>query len=273
MSRLVLRCCLLLGYGLLFAPIAVIVLFSFNDPAGRFNLVWRQPTAANWLDPLSDPGLTGAFITSLLLALAASAVATVLGSLMAYALVRYRCRGERVVNLLLVLLLTTPEVVMGVSLLNLFVQLGVQRGLGTLLVSHSLFCLSFVALTVKARLGGIDWNLEDAAMDLGARPGRVFRLITLPRILPGVLAAALLSFSLSLDDVIVSSFTAGEAVTFPLYIAGAFQREISPQIHVLATVVLVASVAMLAAGSLRQLGVSSRFRAPASSARGSGSSG
>jgi spermidine/putrescine transport system permease protein len=268
MSRLVLRCSLLLGYGLLFTPIAVIVLFSFNDPGGRFNLIWRQPTAANWLEPFSNPGLTGAFLTSLLLALAASAVATVLGSLMAYALVRYRCRGDRFVNLLLVLLLTTPEVVMGVSLLNLFVQLGVQRGLGTLLLSHSLFCLSFVALTVKARLGGIDWNLEDAAMDLGARPARVFRLITLPRILPGVLAAALLSFSLSLDDVIVSSFTSGEAVTFPLYIAGAFQREISPQIHVLATVVLVASVAMLAAEPLRRLAVSSRPAAPASSARG-----
>jgi spermidine/putrescine transport system permease protein len=138
--------------------------------------------------------------------------------------------------------------VLATSLLNLFVQQSIPRGFGTLVLSHSLFCLSYAALTLKARLAGFDWNLEAAAMDLGARPLAAFRRVTLPLLAPGLLAAFLLSFSLSLDDYVISSFTAGETITFPLYIAGAFQREISPQIHVLATLVLIGSVALLAVG-------------------------
>lgn len=240
-----------LSLALLYAPVAVTVLFSFNAPRGRFNLQWQGFTLTNWLQPLRDAALSRAFGTSLLLALAAALIATLLGGLMALALSRFRLRGRRGLELLLVMPLTNPEIVLAASLLSLFAAAGVPRGALTLLLSHSLFCLSYAALTVKARLAGFDWQLEEAALDLGARPLAAFRRVTLPLLAPGLLAAALLSFSLSFDDVVISSFTAGDLVTLPLFIAGAFQREISPQIQVLTTLVLLVSAVLLALG-LRQ---------------------
>lgn len=237
-----------LTYALLYAPIAVTVLFSFNAPRGRFNLRWQGFTVENWLHPLRDAALSQAFLTSLLVALAAALIATVLGGLMALALGRFRLRGRGWIEGLLVLPLTNPEIVLAASLLNLFAAAGLRRGAATLLLSHSLFCLSYAALTVKARLAGLDRQLEEAAQDLGARPLAAFRRVTLPLLAPGLLAATLLSFSLSFDDIVVSSFTAGELVTLPLYIAGAFQREISPQIQVLSTLVLLVSAILLALG-------------------------
>jgi len=237
-----------LTYALLYAPIAVTVLFSFNAPRGRFNLLWQGFTLENWRHPLQDAALSQAFLNSLLVALAAALVATVLGGLMALALGRFRLRGRGWIEALLVLPLTNPEIVLAASLLNLFAAAGLQRGAATLVLSHSLFCLSYAALTVKARLGGLDRQLEEAAQDLGARPLAAFRRVTLPLLAPGLLAAALLSFSLSFDDFVVSSFTAGDLVTLPLYIAGAFQREISPQIQVLSTLVLLVSASLLALG-------------------------
>jgi spermidine/putrescine transport system permease protein len=233
-------------YAVLYAPIVVIVVFSFNAPRGRFNLIWQGFSLDNWLRPFSDTALSQAFLTSLGLALLAALLATLMGLLMALALTRYRLRGRGAVELLLVLPLTSPEIVLATSLLNLFVQQNIPRGFGTLLLSHSLFCLSYAALTLKARLSGMDGGLEAAAMDLGASPLSAFGRVTLPLLMPGLMGASLLSFSLSLDDYIISVFTAGSTVTFPLYIAAAFQREISPQIHVLATLVLVSSVALLA---------------------------
>ena len=209
-----------LTYALLYAPIAVTVLFSFNAPRGRFNLQWQGFTLENWRHPLRDAALSQAFLNSLLLALAAALIATALGGLMALALGRFRLRGHGWIGALLVLPLPNPEIVLAASLLNLFAAAGLQRGGLTLLLSHSLFCLSYAALTVKARLAGLDRQLEEAAMDLGARPLAAFRRVTLPLLAPGLLAAALLSFSLSFDDFVVSSFTAGELVTLPLYIAG-----------------------------------------------------
>jgi spermidine/putrescine transport system permease protein len=243
-----------LTYALLYAPIAVTVLFSFNAPRGRFNLLWQGFTLANWRHPLQDAALSQAFLTSLVIALAAALVATVLGGLMALALGRFRLRGRGWIEALLVLPLTNPEIVLAASLLNLFASAGLQRGAFTLLLSHSLFCLSYAALTVKARLAGLDRQLEEAAQDLGAGPLEAFRRVTLPLLAPGLLAAALLSFSLSFDDFVVSSFTAGELVTLPLYIAGAFQREISPQIQVLSTLVLLASASLLALGLREERG-------------------
>lgn len=241
-----------LTFALLYAPIAVTVLFSFNEPLGRFNLLWQGFTLENWRHPLRDAALSQAFLTSLLVAVAAALIATVLGGLMALALGRFRLRGRGWIEALLVLPLTNPEIVLAASLLNLFASAGLQRGALTLLLSHSLFCLSYAALTVKARLAGLDRQLEEAAMDLGARPLAAFRRVTLPLLAPGLLAAALLSFSLSFDDYVVSSFTAGDLVTLPLYIAGAFQREISPQIQVLSTLVLVVSAGLLALGLRRR---------------------
>ncbi|MFZ0407915.1 MAG: ABC transporter permease [Cyanobium sp.] len=241
-----------LAYGLLYAPVVVTVLFSFNAPRGRFNLVWQGFTLANWRQPLRDPALTDAFLTSLGLALAAALLAVVLGGLMALALERARFRGSRSIELLLALPLTNPEIVLATALLNLFVGIDLPRGPLTLLLSHSLFCLSYAALTLKARLAGFDPTLELAAQDLGAPPLQAFRRVTLPLLLPGLLAASLLCFSLSFDDYVVSSFTAGETVTLPLYLAGALQREISPQIQVLSTLVLLVSGGLLLLASPRQ---------------------
>ena len=237
-----------LTFALLYAPIAVTVLFSFNAPRSRFNLIWQGFTLDNWVHPLRDAALTQAFLASLSIAVAAALIATLLGGLMALALGRFRPRGHGWVEALLVLPLTNPEIVLAASLLNLFASAGLQRGALTLLLSHSLFCLSYAALTVKARLAGLDRQLEEAAQDLGARPLEAFRRVTLPLLAPGLLAAALLSFSLSFDDFVVSSFTAGDLVTLPLYIAGAFQREIAPQIQVLSTLVLLVSAGLLAVG-------------------------
>ncbi len=236
----------------LFMPIITIVLFSFNDPNGKFNLQWEGFTLANWTDPFANGQLTSAMRYSLKIAFVASFVATIFGGLIALALSRYRFKGGAIVNFLLVLPLTTPEVVLGASLLNFFVDRGAERGQTTIILSHILFCVSFVAMTVKARVRGFDWSLEDAAMDLGAPPLRVFARVTLPLIVPGILAAALLSFALSIDDYIITTMVrdVGGRPTFPLYIAGAFQREVSPQINVLATMVLVISVVLMASGSI-----------------------
>ena len=241
-----------LAYGVLFAPIVVIVVFGFNAPLGRFNLIWQGFTLENWRHPLRDQALTDAFLTSLGLSLAAALLAVLLGGLMALALSRARMRGGRSIELLLALPLTNPEIVMATALLNLFVGIDLPRGPLTLVLSHSLFCLSYAALTLKARLTGFDPTLELAAQDLGATPLAAFRRVTLPLLVPGLLAATLLCFSLSFDDYVISSFTAGETVTLPLYLAGAFQREISPQIQVLSTLVLLVSVAGLLLTSPRK---------------------
>jgi spermidine/putrescine transport system permease protein len=238
------------GFAYLFTPIVVIVVFSFNKPRGKFNLLWQEFTLDNWADPFAKEALTDAMVLSLEVAAVAAGAATVLGTLVALALVRYRFTGSRLVNLLLLLPLTTPEIVLGSSLLTLFIDRGVQRGFWTIVIAHVLFCTSFVALTVKARLRGFDWTLEDAAMDLGAGPWRTFSRITLPLIVPGIIAAALLSFALSIDDFIVTFFNAGAEVTFPLQVFGASRAELSPQIHVLATMVLLVSVAVMGLGVL-----------------------
>jgi len=237
----------------LFLPIITIVAFSFNDPTSKFNLEWKGFTLDNWADPFAKGQLLDAMLYSLWIALWAAVVATIIGGFVALALSRYRFRGGAFVNLFLVLPLTTPEVVLGASLLNFFVFADtplLERGFRTILISHILFCVSFVSMTVKARVRGFDWTLEDAAMDLGAPPLRVFYKVTFPLIIPGILAAALLSFALSIDDYIITTMVSpvGGEPTFPLYIAGAFQREISPQINVLATMVLLVSVTLMAAG-------------------------
>lgn len=238
-----------LGFVYLFVPIAVIVAFSFNKPKGKFNIIWQEFTLDNWASPLSNEALTDAMVLSLKIALISAAVATVLGGLVAIALVRYRFKGGALVNLFLVLPLTTPEIVLGASLAALFIDRGVERGFATILIAHIMFCTSFVALTVKARIRGFDWTLEDAAMDLGANPYRVFAKVTLPLIVPGLIAAALLSFALSIDDFIITFFNAGSEETFPLRIYGASRVEISPQINVLATAVLLISVAIMLVGA------------------------
>ena len=244
----------------LFLPVLVIVAFSFNQPSGKFNAVWEGFTLDNWLHPtpaLNASPLVAALLLSLRIALIASAVATVLGTFMAISIVRYRFRASGFVNFLVVLPLTTPEIVLGASLLTLFLEphLALANrqfalGFGTILIAHIMFCLSYVALTVKARIRGFDWTLEDAAMDLGAPPTRTFLRVTLPLILPGILAAFLLSFALSIDDFIITYFVSGPStVTFPVRIFGQSRVGTPPQINVLASMILFGSVGVMVLGS------------------------
>lgn len=229
----------------LFAPILVILVFSFNKPLGKFNIVWQGFTLENWASPFSDQALTDALFVSLRVALISSVIAAVLGTMIALSLSRYRFKGSGAVNLFLVLPLTSPEVVLGSSLATLFLSRGVDFGYTTVIIAHVMFQISFVAVTVRARIRGFDWTLEQAAMDLGASPQRAFWRITFPLILPGILAAWLLSFALSIDDFIITFFNAGSLVTFPLQIFGASRVAIPPQINVLASMLLFLSIALM----------------------------
>lgn len=231
----------------LFLPIFVIVLYSFNRPEGRFNFVWKSFSLDAWRHPFAYPQLVEALVLSLRVAAVATAVATVLGTMIALALCRYRFRGSRAVGLLLVLPLTTPEVVLGSSLLSLFLAVSAAMGFTTIVIAHVMFSVSYVALTVRARLKGFDWTLEEAALDLGATPWRAFTRVTLPLIAPGIVAASMLTFALSLDDFIITLFNSGSAVTYPLYVYGARRAAFPPQINVLATTILVLSLALLGA--------------------------
>ena len=236
----------------LFMPIAWIVWFSFNKPKGRYNLVWQTFTLDNWHwnNLFDNRELTDAFVESLKIAAISTTIATALGSLIAIALSRYRFKGSGGLNLFLVLPLTTPEIVLGSSLATLFLDSDVDRGFRTVVIAHVMFQVSFVAMTVRARVRGFDWTLEQAAQDLGATPLRTFWKITFPLILPGILAAALLSFALSIDDYIITLFNAGSLQTFPLYVAGSFRVQFPAQANVLATMILVASVSLMVLGVL-----------------------
>ena len=234
----------------LFLPIFVIILFSFNKPVGKFNYSWQGFTLDNWADPFKYPPLTEALKLSLNVAAVSTAIAVVLGTLVAIALVRQRWRGRRAVETFLILPLTAPEVVMGAALLTLFLDFNWPAGYATILIAHIAFEVSFIAMTVRARVRGFDWTLEDASLDLGAGPARTFFKITLPLILPGIVAAAMLSFALSLDDFIITYFVSGSTVTYPLYVNAAVKAAVPPQINVLATAILVISLILLAAGTL-----------------------
>ncbi len=223
-------------------PIALIVVFSFNDPAGKFNFTWQGFTLSHWAHPFVISELTDALLLSLRLAVLATAISTALGTLIALALVRYDFFGRRAANYLIVIPTATPEVVLGASLLSMFLIYGLQLGFSTLLIAHVMFCISFVVIVVRSRLIGFDRSLEEAAQDLGADPITTFRKITLPLIWPGIIAGALLAFALSIDDFVVSNFTAGTEVTFPLYIFGAAQRGIPVQVYIIATMLFSITV-------------------------------
>lgn len=234
----------------IFLPIFVIVAFSFNHPAGKFNYTWQGFTLDNWAHPFKYPALTQAMKMSLSVAALSTLIALLLGTLLAIALVRQRFRGNKAVETFLVLPLTAPEVVMGASLLTLFLDLGWATGFGTILIAHVAFEISFIAMTVRARVRGFDWTLEDASMDLGASPTRTFFKVTLPLIVPGIVAAGMLSFALSLDDFIITYFVSGSTVTYPLFVNAAVKAAVPPQINVIATAILVISLIVIGAGTL-----------------------
>ena len=237
----------------MFVPIGYIFALSFNQPTGRSATGELEGfTWTNWTTICEPDGLCESLQLSLAVSATATVLATVLGTLMAFALVRHSFRGRSASNLLIFLPMATPEVVMGSSLLAMFVSVGFDSLLGfvTVVIAHVLFCLSFVVVTVKARLSGLDFRLEQAAMDLYATEWQTFRLVTLPLALPGIVAAALLSFSLSFDDFIVTNFTAGQSVTFPLYVYGSKLKDFPAQLFVVGSLMFLVSLAIVVVGEL-----------------------
>ena len=226
-------------------PILVIIVFSFNDPVGKYNFIWEGFTLDHWADPFAITELTDAMVLSIELAALSTLVSTALGTLIAMALVRYEFFGRRASNFLIVIPMATPEVVIGAALLSMFLLYGVSPGFNTLFIAHVMFQISFVVVVVRSRLIGFDRSLEEAAADLGATPLQTFRHVTLPLLAPGVMAAGLLAFALSIDDFVISNFNSGTTVTFPLYIFGASQRGIPVEVNVLATMLFAVTVAAM----------------------------
>jgi spermidine/putrescine transport system permease protein len=230
-------------------PIAVIAVFSFAAAPPRDRLVFAINdgfTLDYWETAFSIPELNDAMLISLELAALATLASTAIGTLMAIALVRHRFFGRRAANLLIVLPMATPEIVIGASLLSMFLIYSVPLGFTSLLIAHIMFSISFVVVVVRSRLIGFDRNIEDAAADLGATPVETFRYVTLPLLAPGILAAALLAFALSVDDFIISDFNKGTLETFPLYVFGVHLRGIPVQVNVLATMLFIVTLLAIA---------------------------
>jgi spermidine/putrescine transport system permease protein len=234
----------------LMAPVFVMALFSFNDPAGKSNFVWQGFSLEAWQNIFGVAGLQSAVTLSIIIALASTIVATALGTLIALALVRHDFPGRSATNLFIFLPMATPEIVLGASLLTLFVAIAAPPFFPlsaiTILIAHIMFNISFVVVTVRARLAGFPTHLEEAAMDLGANEITTFRKVTFPLILPGVLAAALLAFSLSIDDFVVTNFTSGGTVTFPMFIYAKARIGIPPQVNVVGTIIFLTAVGLVA---------------------------
>jgi spermidine/putrescine transport system permease protein len=240
-----------LAFCYMLLPNVVVVLFSFNNPTGRYNYTWQEFSLDAWKDPCGPAGLCDSLGLSLRIGILATILATALGTLAAFAMARHRYRGRATTNVLVFLPMATPEVVMGSSLLTLFVNLRVPLGATTILIAHIMFCISFVIVTVKARIAGLDPRLEQAAMDLYANERQTFLKVTLPLVAPGILAAALLSFALSFDDYIITNFTASaSSVTFPMYVWGTASRGTPVQINVVGTVMFLLALSAVGIGQL-----------------------
>ena len=240
----------------LLLPVAIIVLFSFNDPAGKSNVVWQGFTLQYWLNPFGVAGIAQAVGLSIALALLSTLVATVLGTLIALALERYRFRGRGFTNSLIFLPMATPEIILGASLLTLFVSVGnpplFPPNFLTILIAHIMFNISYVVVTVRARLSGFPRHLEEAGMDLYANEWQTFWKVTFPLILPGIIAAGLLAFSLSIDDFVITNFTAGKVQTFPMFIYAKSRIGIPVQVNVIGTIIFVVAVASVGITTVAQ---------------------
>jgi spermidine/putrescine transport system permease protein len=239
-----------LALAYLFLPVAVVILFSFNDNQGRFNFTWQGFTLKHWAGAFDVPAIFDSLLVSLRIAFFAALAATILGTLIALALVRYYFRGRSTTNLLLFLPMATPEVVLGSSLLAFFLTLRVATGFWTIVIAHIMFNISYVVVTVKARLTGFDRHLEEAAMDLYANEWQTFRKVTLPMIMPGVFAAFLLGFALSFDDFIITNFNSGSVSTFPKYIYISASRGIPAEANVIASAVFLFALVLVVAAQV-----------------------
>jgi spermidine/putrescine transport system permease protein len=223
----------------LFAPIAVMIAFSFNDPGGRQNITWQGFTFRNYVDLWGRSQITDAMRNSLIVATISTLIATVLGTMIGLALTRYTFRGRSIMNLLIFIPMTAPEIILGASLLTLWIAFRIERGLLTILAAHVMFNISYVVVTVRARLAGMNKSLEEAGMDLYADGRTTFWKITFPIIFPGILSAALLAFALSIDDYVITLFSAGSTKTFPLWVFGVSRLGIPPEVNVLGTLIFL----------------------------------
>jgi spermidine/putrescine transport system permease protein len=248
----------------LLLPVFVIILFSFNDPAGRSNFVWQGFTLQYWMDPLGVPGLPNAVFLSLLIAFVSTIVATILGTLIGLALVRYEFSLRGATNALIFIPMATPEIVLGASLLTMFVSIGgppfFPLSPVTVLIAHIMFNISYVVVTVRARLTGFPRHLEEAAMDLGATEWTTFWKVTFPLILPGIVAAALLAFSLSIDDFVITNFTAGKTQTFPMFIYAKYRIGIPVEVNVIGTIIFLVAVGTVGVTTLARIRADARAR-------------
>jgi spermidine/putrescine transport system permease protein len=249
-----------LAFAYLMLPIAVVILFSFNAPSGRFNYIWEGFTVDNWIHWDAVPGIRPAVIKSLEIGALSTIAATILGTMIALAIVRHRFVGRGATSMLIFLPMATPEIVLGASLLTLFVTLRFATGFLTIFVAHVMFVISYIVVTVKARLIDFDRHLEEAAMDLGATEWVTMKKITLPLLAPAILSAALLGFALSIDDFVVTYFVAGSTSTFPLFVWGAARVSVPPQVNVIASAIFIAALALMVINILVQR---SRTKGPA----------
>ena len=237
----------------LMLPILVMIAFGFNDPQGRFNFTWQGFTLEHYANIFtSQPRMNEALINSLIVAVVSTLVATVLGTLIGLALTRYEFRGRGPLNLLIFLPIATPEVVLGASLLALFVSAGLARDITTITIAHIMFNISYVVVTVRARLAGFNRSVEEAAMDLGADEWTTFWKVTFPLIFPGILAAAMLAFAFSIDDFVITQFTAGVDQTFPLWVYGASRIGVPPEVNVMGTIIFAIAVVGIVSWTLLQ---------------------
>ena len=231
-SRNLIRIYATVAFIYLFIPVAYTFAFSFND-AGKSNLVWQGFTLDNWKNPCGAPQVCKSVVNSIEIGLISTIIATILGTMIAFAIGRHRFRGRSLTNLLIFLPMATPEVVLGASLLAMFLNLRINPGFWTIVIAHVMFCISFVVVTVKARIASLDPRLEQAAMDLYANERETFRHVTLPLVMPGIAGAALLAFSLSFDDFIITNFNSGTVSTFPKFVYVSAARGIPAEANVI----------------------------------------
>jgi spermidine/putrescine transport system permease protein len=229
----------------IFTPIAYVMVYSFNNPTSKSNIAWGGFTLDNWQNPCGAPDVCNALGNSLKIGVSSTLIATILGTMIAFALSRYRFRGRTSTNLLIFLPMATPEVVLAASLLTLYLNLKIPLGFQTIVIAHVMFCISFVVVAVKARIAGLDPRLEQAAGDLYANEFQTFRRITLPLVAPGIAGAALLAFSLSFDDFIITNFVSGNVNTFPKFVYVSAQRGIPAQAYVIGSFMFLLAMAIV----------------------------
>ena len=248
-GRNMLRIYMIFGFTYLFIPVAYTFVFSFND-AGKSNLIWKGFTLSNWQNPCGAPEVCNALGNSIKIGVLATTFATILGTMIAFAIGRYQFKGRSSSNLLIFLPMATPEIVLGASLLSLFLVFKINPGFWPTVIAHVMFCTSFVVVTVKARIASLDPRLEQAAMDLYANELETFRRVTLPLVAPGIAGAALLAFSLSFDDFIITNFNSGTLITFPKFVYVSAARGIPAQANVIGSSMFFLALAIVIAGQL-----------------------